>query len=134
MDLFYKLMTNDKTNDIADDFEFRKKKTFEQRKQESTAIKLKYKDRVPVICDVSKKSKNSIKLDKNKYLVPYNITIGEFLYIIRKRISLAPEKALFLHINNTLPPTSALLENVQKEYAESDGFVYMLISDENAFG
>jgi hypothetical protein len=30
--------------------------------------------------------------------------VGQFHYVIRKRIQLAPEKALFLFCSNTIPP------------------------------
>jgi hypothetical protein len=31
--------------------------------------------------------------------------VGQFVYVIRKRIKLSPEKAIFIFINNILPPT-----------------------------
>jgi hypothetical protein len=44
-------------------------------------------------------------IDKKKYLVPSDITVGKFVFEIRKHMTLAPEKAIFLFVNNTLPPT-----------------------------
>ena len=41
-----------------------------------------------------------------KYLVPVDLTIGQFIYVIRNRIEVTPEQALFLFVNDTLPPTS----------------------------
>ena len=40
-----------------------------------------------------------------RYLVPADLTVGQFVYVIRKRIKLPPEKAIFVFINNYLPPT-----------------------------
>ena len=40
-----------------------------------------------------------------RYLVPVNFTVGQFVYLIRMRIKLAPEKAIFVFVNNVLPPT-----------------------------
>ncbi|RXM36730.1 Gamma-aminobutyric acid receptor-associated protein-like 1 [Acipenser ruthenus] len=48
-------------------------------------------------------------LDKRKYLVPSELTVGQFYFLIRKRIHLRPEDALFFFINNTIPPTSATM-------------------------
>ena len=48
-------------------------------------------------------------LDKKKYLVPSDLTIGQFYFLIRKRIHLRPEDALFFFVNNVIPPTSATM-------------------------
>ena len=37
---------------------------------------------------------------------PTDLTVSQFQYVIRKRIKLAPEKALFIFVNNTTPSTS----------------------------
>ncbi len=42
-------------------------------------------------------------IDKRKFLVPNDITIAQFMWIIRKRIQLSPEKAIFLFVNKTIP-------------------------------
>jgi GABA(A) receptor-associated protein len=44
-------------------------------------------------------------IDKKKYLVPADLTVGQFVYVIRKRIKLSPEKAIFIFVKNVLPPT-----------------------------
>ncbi len=44
-------------------------------------------------------------IDKKKYLVPADLTVGQFVYVIRKRIKLPAEKAIFIFIHNVLPPT-----------------------------
>lgn len=48
-------------------------------------------------------------IDKKKYLVPSDLTVGQFYFLIRKRIQLRPEEALFFFINNAIPPTSAAM-------------------------
>jgi GABA(A) receptor-associated protein len=40
-----------------------------------------------------------------RYLVPADLTVGQFVYVVRKRIKLSPEKAIFIFVKNTLPPT-----------------------------
>ena len=67
-------------------------------------IREKYPDRIPVI--VEKAGRSDIpNIDKKKYLVPGDLTAGQFVYVIRKRIKLSPEKAIFIFVNNILPPT-----------------------------
>jgi len=77
--------------------------TTEKRKSEAERIRAKYPDRVPVICEKADRS-DIPDIDKKKYLVPADLTVGQFHYVIRKRIQLAPEKALFLFCSNTIPP------------------------------
>ncbi len=47
----------------------------------------------PVVCSL------------HRYLVPADLTVGQFVYVIRKRIKLSPEKAIFIFVKNVLPPT-----------------------------
>lgn len=59
---------------------------------------------------VEKAPKASIgDLDKKKYLVPSDLTVGQFYFLIRKRIHLRPEDALFFFVSNVIPPTSATM-------------------------
>jgi len=39
--------------------------------------------------------------------VPTDLTVGQFVYVIRKRIKVSPEKAIFMFVKNVLPPTGA---------------------------
>lgn len=40
-----------------------------------------------------------------RYLVPADLSVGQFVYVVRKRIKLEAEKAIFVFVKNTLPPT-----------------------------
>ncbi|KAE8990985.1 hypothetical protein PR001_g21352 [Phytophthora rubi] len=83
---------------------FKKEHPFEKRQAEAQRIRFKYSDRIPVICEKADRS-DIPDIDKKKYLVPADLTVGQFVYVIRKRIKLSPEKAIFIFINNVLPPT-----------------------------
>ena len=37
--------------------------------------------------------------------MPADLTVGQFVYVIRKRIKLSSEKAIFIFVKNVLPPT-----------------------------
>lgn len=86
-----------------------------------------------MICEKAEKS-DIAEIDKKKYLVPQDLTVGQFVYVIRKRIKLAPEKAIFIFVNNVLPPTAALMSAIYEEHKEEDGFLYITYSGENTFG
>ena len=106
---------------------------FEKRAAEAARIREKYPDRIPVICEKEPRS-DIAPVDKRKYLIPIDLTVGQFVYVIRKRISIPPEKAIFIFVNNTLPPTAALMSTVYEQHKDEDGFMYMMYSGENTFG
>ena len=117
------------------DFEYQRTHKEELRKSECSRIRAKYPDRCPVICEVTRKDRNRLKLDKNKYLVPRDITVGQFAYIIRRRLKLTPEQAMFIYLeNNTFPSTSQLIGTIAHESKNEDGFLYITIGLENTFG
>lgn len=95
----------------------------------------KYPDRIPVIVSRDTKSKNTPELDKYKYLVPSDLTIGQFLYVIRKRLNLSPATALFLFIDNSVVCNTAIISQVYAECRDqNDGFLHAVYSCENTFG
>lgn len=69
-----------------------------------------------------------------RYLIPMDLTVGQFVYVIRKRISVPPEKAIFIFVNNMLPPTASLMSQVYEQHKDEDGFMYMMYGGENTFG
>jgi len=112
---------------------FQQEHNFEKRKNEAARIRSKYPDRIPVIVERAEKS-DIVEIDKKKYLVPVDLTVGQFVYVIRKRIQLSPEKAIFIFVNNVLPPTSASMATIYEEQKDADGFLYVSYSGENTFG
>lgn len=112
---------------------FKENIPLQKRIDEATRIMKKYPDRIPVIVEKAPSS-DIDNIDKKKYLVPSDLTVGQFIYVIRKRIKLPPEKAIFLFINNTLPPTSALMSDIYKQYHDIDHFIYFSYSGESVFG
>ncbi|KAB8342773.1 hypothetical protein FH972_022371 [Carpinus fangiana] len=103
---------------------FKDEHPFEKRKAEAERIRQKYSDRIPVICEKVEKS-DIATIDKKKYLVPADLTVGQFVYVIRKRIKLSPEKAIFIFVDEVLPPTAALMSSIYEEHKDEDGFLYI---------
>ena len=80
---------------------YKKSKSENERITESSKILEKYPNRVPII--VEKELKSKIKdIDKNKFLVPEDMSFGQFMFIIRKRIKLDSTEALFIFVNKSL--------------------------------
>ncbi|KAI8006215.1 Autophagy-related protein 8C-like [Camellia lanceoleosa] len=65
---------------------FKMEHPLERRQAEATRIREKYPDRIPVIveradrCDIP-------DIDKKKYLVPADLTVGQFVYVVRRGLS-----------------------------------------------
>ena len=112
---------------------FKKEFTFNERISESSRIINKYSDRIPIICEKIDKSTIS-EIDKKKYLVPSDLTCAQFIFVIRKRLNLTPEKAIFLFINGIIPQASELISSLYNKYKDSDGFLYITYASENVFG
>jgi GABA(A) receptor-associated protein len=113
---------------------FKYQYTFEQRIKESTRILSKYPDRIPVICEKSKSSGNLPTIDKTKFLVPWDLTVANFIFIVRKRLNLRSEDAIFLFIGNNIMSTSCVIGEIYRYNKEEDGFLYIQYSKENTFG
>jgi GABA(A) receptor-associated protein len=116
------------------EFDFKKNNSFGKRKLNSNRIRDKYPDRIPIIVEKDKKARNLNNIDKNKYLVPYELTLGQFLHIIRQRTKIEPAQSLYLFCGNTLPPTSQSIGNIYQENKDEDGFLYVIYCAENTFG
>jgi len=114
--------------------EFKTKHSFETRVAEAGRIREKFPGRVPVIIERAAKDKLLPPIDKNKFLVPADLTMGQFIFVIRKRISLSSEKALFVFCNNSLPTTGSLMRELYGSHGDHDGFLYMTYCGENTFG
>ena len=115
-------------------FNFKNKFPFEKRYAEARRIRMKYPDRIPVICQRS--SFNVPELDKKKYLVPGDLTMGQFMYVIRSRLELSSEMGLYTFIGegSCIPNNTALMGAIYYDYADEDGFLYIDYSGENTFG
>ena len=112
---------------------FKDKHSFEKRLLEATRIMEKYPNRIPVICEcVGGEVPN---IDRKKYLVPSDLSMAEFLYVIRKRIKLSPEKSIYLFVGDSVMVAGCqLMGSVYAEHKDLDGFLYACYSGENTFG
>lgn len=74
------------------------------------------------------------EMEKKKYLIPRDMSVGQFIHVLSTRLHLAPGKALFVFVKNTLPQTASLMDTVYESYKDDDGFLYMCYSSEKTFG
>ena len=60
--------------------------------------------------------------------------MGQFLYVVRKRLRLAPEKAIFLFVGNSIAPSTSSINDIYNYNQDADGFLYITYGLENVFG
>jgi GABA(A) receptor-associated protein len=115
-------------------FEFKQTHSFAKRCEESARIRSKYPDRIPIICEVRPADRKRLVLDKKKYLVPTDLTMSQFMYVIRKRIKLEAQEAMFMFVDNKLAPLAMTLKEIYQSSRDTDGFVYVTTSLDVTFG
>jgi GABA(A) receptor-associated protein len=94
----------------------------------------RYPSRIPVI--ITKKVNDPLDdLDKDKYLIPRDMIFWQFLCILRKRLNLPANKALFvLSDHSRLISNSSLVSVIYESEKSSDGYLRLVYASENAFG
>ena len=109
--------------------------SFDDRIKEAESILAKYEDRVPIILEKCTNSTCIIPdVDKNKYLVPKELNMSQFCHVVRKRMKLPPEQALFFFINNSIISGQKAIGKLYEEHSDEDKFLYIRFSGENTFG
>ena len=106
-----------------------------RRKAEQDRVTKRNPGRVPVIVERVRGNESISLIDKSKFLVPEDLSLGQLQAVIRKRIKLTEEHAMFLFVNHQTLPATAVLSNVYKSNKDAeDGFLYITYAGENAFG
>lgn len=113
---------------------FQKDHTFELRAQESAKIIAKYPERIPLI--VEKLPNNNLlpQISKTKFLVPSDITITQFMFIVRKYLKLDPSVSIYLFCDGVIPNASESISTTYTNHHDPDGFLYLFYAGENTFG
>jgi GABA(A) receptor-associated protein len=109
---------------------------FEKRLEDGIRIMKEYPDRIPVICEKSLNFKTHIPLEeKRKYLVPKELTIGQLIFAIRKRLNLSSSQAIFVIVNQSvLLSSNTVINSIYEEYKDADNYLYLTYCCENTFG
>ena len=129
---------NNNFKDLKQSFQFKFKAQnpdAEQRRKECNKILSQFPGKIPIICE--KDPNSSIKdIDKNKYLIPNDLTVSQFNFMIRKRIEISQEAAFYLLANGRFSITGdSLLSEIYERYKDpEDGFLYIAYASELTWG
>jgi len=107
-----------------------------QRVKEAARLSEAYPDRVPIV--VTKSSDDSSQglanLDKNKFLVPVDLSVAQFMNIMRKRMNLDSTQTFYVFFNGTLASSTDSIGTVFRKFKHEDGFLYAKYGAEHHFG
>ena len=101
--------------------------------KELEVLRKKYPAHVFVLALPAIRASDLPPLDKRKYIVPKHTSVGMFMSILRKRMTLPPEKALFIFVDNNLPTSSMTMGELCAAHGH-DGFLKVMYAGENTFG
>src|SRR5438094_2873999 len=98
--------------------------------REAERVLKKFPDSVPVVVEVAP-GRDPVELTRRKFLVPRDLTAGQFMGVLRRRIKIAPTAALFLLIDRrtpdnkpvgqVMPPCAATMGAVYEEHRDENG-------------
>lgn len=126
--------TTSTATDMATAVKYRQRVSMTERKITAERIIAQHPSRIPVVVECSEQLQREHPLFKNKFAVPYDLTLAQFLFVIRKHMKLQPEYAIYAFINNRLHPTTSAIGTIYAQEKTEDGFMYIDIFQESTFG
>ena len=97
-------------------------------------IMARYPTRVPVWIERAR-GETIPDVDRHKFLIERDMTMSQVIYIIRTRIKLSSEQAMFVFVGDgVLPATGDYIGSVYKDHAAPDGMLYIRYRIEKTFG
>ena len=106
--------------------------TVSQKKEKRRKLREKYPKKIPIIV---KTDVGVPKLDKEKFLVPKDLLLSEFCYVVRSRMKMDSQKALLLLANNKLLRSFDTIEDILLSEGDPETeFLYITACAENTFG
>jgi GABA(A) receptor-associated protein len=106
---------------------------FEDRLSESRRVRDKHRGSAPVI--VEPHDDKTPVIDKSKFLVPWELTYGQLVYVVRKRLKMTSDQSIFLFCDRSILPLPCdTIRDIHRAHGSSDGFLYITYALENTFG
>ena len=115
---------------------FKEKVTYDERVKECQNMLDLYPDKISMIVERSPRASSSTPyLHKRKFLAAKDMSLFEFLIVVRNRFNIRDSQTILFFVNDTtLLPQTMPLSEVYNQYRDHDGFVYLKYSTENTFG
>ena len=116
-------------------FKYKLEHTLEERQNESSRILREYPNRMPIICEKAPNS-DLPNIKKTKYLVPSDMTVAQFHFLIRRNLDLNEASALYLITPKglTLTGDKTIMEVYNINRDKQDHFLYLYYVSELTWG
>ncbi len=115
-------------------FNFKEVYSLEERKKEYEKVIQEHPGKLGIICEKAPKS-NIDEIKKTKYLISEDLKLGQFSEIIRRKIKMDKESAIFLLANGKISLTGdENMGEIYKKYKDEDGFLYIAYASEEVWG
>ena len=111
-----------------------RQKTLEERKEEYQKVMQTNPGKIAIICEKDPRSRIA-DIEKSKYLVKNDISLNQFNLMIRNRLKIGKEEALFLLVNGKKSLTGDdSMQDVYNKFKSEDGFLYIAYASEVVWG
>lgn len=131
-----KLFSKDKVRTISSKNlnwkDYKLKKTFVERLNESQIILKRYPDKIPLIINECSEELRD-RLTRKMLLQP-NMTVGQYMHTLRIKFNIKPEESVFIFVNGIFPTSTSIMSYLYYKHKDKDGFLYISLLKENVFG
>lgn len=74
-------------------------------------------------------------MDREKFLVPKDLTFGQLLFVLRRRLHIEAGQSLFLYSKQrVLGGQTPVIDVYHRDHDPEDGFLYVQYTMESTFG
>ena len=116
------------------EFNYQKVKTLEERISEFNKVIENNPGKIAIICEKAPKS-HIKEIDKSKFLIKDDITFQQFALMIRNRLKIGKEEALFFLVDGQKALTGDdMMNSIYQKYKQKDGFLYIAYASEEVWG
>lgn len=102
-------------------------RTPQQKRDDVLRLLKRYPDKIPVYVE---------GITQNKFLVPYDITVAQFLYMLREKVLMTPTESIFVFFGKRkeIMPSNMIIREIYDRLKDDDDMLYAFYAKENVFG
>lgn len=102
-------------------------RTPQQKRDDVLRLLKRYPDKIPVYIE---------GITQNKFLVPYDITVAQFLYMLREKVLMTPTESIFVFFGKRkeIMPSNMIIREIYDRLKDDDDMLYAFYAKENVFG
>merc|ERR1712150_54010 len=127
--------TSTQISSVATYVPFKERRPADVRAEEASNIRQRFPSKVPVIVERYKKEKELPRLDRVKFLVPQELSVSQFVVVVRSRMMIRPSQSLhFIVGGKQVPSMQMSVAELYHRCQDEDNFLYMTYASTEMFG